>query len=216
MSTVYEFATTDNIIPAMAYTLHLLNNPPLPDARSRKLVGEAARRIASKEAVFDQNLPMTYEEKKAFLTRVANHPGMRRAREKYCTSAGLEWIGPDPLDSFNMRWGKKYSRTKKQADYPTAPNPPPPKKPKHEPPPALDPHAAPWAILGIDSSDLSDATIKKAYFKLTRIHHPDKGGNEENFKIISAAYNAIKTDEKRTAWTNDAKYGFPTIWNRKD
>jgi hypothetical protein len=65
MSTVYEFATTDNIIPAIAYTLHLLNNPPLPDARSRKLVGEAARRIASKEAVFDQKLPMTYEEKKA-------------------------------------------------------------------------------------------------------------------------------------------------------
>ena len=63
---------------------------------------------------------------------------------------------------------------------------------------------------------MSDATIKKAYFKLTRIHHPDKGGNEENFKIISAAYNAIKTDEKRTVWVNDAKYGFPTIWNRKD
>ena len=55
MSTVYEFATTDNIIPVMAYTLHLLNNPPLPDARSRKLVGEAARRIASKEAVLSEN-----------------------------------------------------------------------------------------------------------------------------------------------------------------
>jgi hypothetical protein len=108
---------------------------------------------------------------------------MQKAREKYCSGAGLEWIGPDPIISFNMRWGKKYSRTKRQADHPTAPDSPPPKKPKHEPPPALDPNAAPWTILGIDSSGMSDATIKKAYFKLTRIHHPEKGGNEENFQI---------------------------------
>ena len=42
-------------------------------------------------------------------------------------------------------------------------------------------------MLGL-SKTASDAEIRKAYKKLTRIHHPDRGGDAEKFKEISMAY----------------------------
>lgn len=36
----------------------------------------------------------------------------------------------------------------------------------------------------------SEDDIKKAYRTLAKIHHPDKGGKEEDFKEITAAYEA--------------------------
>ena len=50
-----------------------------------------------------------------------------------------------------------------------------------------------YDILGVDKSQ-SCAEIKKAYFKLARTHHPDKGGDPERFKEISQA-SEILTDE---------------------
>lgn len=45
-------------------------------------------------------------------------------------------------------------------------------------------------ILGIpQDSDLS--TIKKAFRKLAKVHHPDKGGDEEMFKKIQEAYEKL-------------------------
>ena len=52
-----------------------------------------------------------------------------------------------------------------------------------------------YDILGVSKQD-SCADIKKAYYKLTRTHHPDKGGDPERFKEISKA-NEILSDEKR-------------------
>ena len=52
-----------------------------------------------------------------------------------------------------------------------------------------------YDILGVSKSD-SCTAIKKAYFKLARIHHPDKGGNPEAFKEITKASD-ILTDEKK-------------------
>ena len=52
-----------------------------------------------------------------------------------------------------------------------------------------------YNILGVNKSD-SCTTIKKAYFKLARTHHPDKGGDPEKFKEILRA-SEILTDEKR-------------------
>jgi DnaJ family protein A protein 2 len=52
-----------------------------------------------------------------------------------------------------------------------------------------------YDILGVSKQD-SCADIKKAYFKLARTHHPDKGGDPERFKEISKA-NEILSDEKR-------------------
>jgi DnaJ-class molecular chaperone len=52
-----------------------------------------------------------------------------------------------------------------------------------------------YDILGVSKSD-SCTAIKKAYLKLARIHHPDKGGNPETFKEITKASD-ILTDEKK-------------------
>ena len=42
--------------------------------------------------------------------------------------------------------------------------------------------------------------IKKAYFDLARIHHPDKGGDPEKFKKIENAYSILSDDEKRKVY----------------
>jgi DnaJ family protein A protein 2 len=47
-----------------------------------------------------------------------------------------------------------------------------------------------YEILGLDKT-ASDEDIKKAYKKLARQHHPDKGGDQEKFKEISNAYSNI-------------------------
>ena len=50
--------------------------------------------------------------------------------------------------------------------------------------------AAAAGILGI-SSNATSANIRKAYLRLALIHHPDKGGNAEQFKKIQGAYNKL-------------------------
>ena len=43
-----------------------------------------------------------------------------------------------------------------------------------------------YETLGVEK-DASKKEIRKAYMKLSRTHHPDKGGDEHKFKEISAA-----------------------------
>jgi DnaJ-class molecular chaperone len=58
----------------------------------------------------------------------------------------------------------------------------------------------PYSVLGL-TKDATDAEIKVAYRKLAMTHHPDQNpGNAEaeaKFKQISAAYEEIKSPEKR-------------------
>lgn len=55
----------------------------------------------------------------------------------------------------------------------------------------------PYKVLGIDkSADARD--VKKAYFDLAKRHHPDKGGNEEEFKKIQKAYDILSDGQKRS------------------
>ena len=53
-----------------------------------------------------------------------------------------------------------------------------------------------YETLGVPRS-ASESDIKKAYVKLSLVHHPDKGGNNEQFQRINAAYEVLKDAEKR-------------------
>jgi len=50
--------------------------------------------------------------------------------------------------------------------------------------------------------------IRKSYMKLSRTHHPDKGGDEHKFKEISAAYEILSDEEKREQYD---KYGLEGV-----
>lgn len=53
-----------------------------------------------------------------------------------------------------------------------------------------------YARLKVDRN-ADPETIKKAFRKLTLTHHPDKGGNEEEFKKITQAYEILSDETKR-------------------
>jgi len=54
----------------------------------------------------------------------------------------------------------------------------------------------PYAVLGIPR-EAQDADVKKAYRKLAREHHPDKGGDTEKFKKVQEAYEVLSDPQKR-------------------
>jgi DnaJ family protein A protein 2 len=60
-----------------------------------------------------------------------------------------------------------------------------------------------YETLEVDKN-ADEKEIKKAYRKLSRQHHPDKGGDEHKFKEINAAYEILSDPEKRAAYD---KYG---------
>ncbi|KAJ1306487.1 hypothetical protein OPQ81_007490 [Rhizoctonia solani] len=45
--------------------------------------------------------------------------------------------------------------------------------------------------------DCSDADIKKAYRRESLIHHPDKGGDAEKFKLVGEAYQVLSDSQRR-------------------
>merc|ERR1711976_279697 len=56
--------------------------------------------------------------------------------------------------------------------------------------------------------DADQKDIKKAYRRLSRTHHPDKGGDEHKFKEINAAYEILSDPDKRAAYD---KYGLEGV-----
>mmetsp|Transcript_48775 Transcript_48775/g.59028 ORF Transcript_48775/g.59028 Transcript_48775/m.59028 type:complete len:413 (+) Transcript_48775:124-1362(+) len=64
-----------------------------------------------------------------------------------------------------------------------------------------------YETLGV-SKDAEEKEIRKAYRKLASKHHPDKGGDQEKFKEISAAYEILSDKEKRERYD---KYGLEGV-----
>ncbi|KAI0772446.1 protein prenylyltransferase [Trametes elegans] len=53
-----------------------------------------------------------------------------------------------------------------------------------------------YKILGVDRS-CTEVDIKKAYRRESLKHHPDKGGDEEKFKLVSEAHSVLSDPSKR-------------------
>lgn len=58
-----------------------------------------------------------------------------------------------------------------------------------------------YEILGVSKS-ASDSEIKKAFKSKSMQHHPDRGGDEEEFKKINEAYSTLKDPQKRAEYDN--------------
>lgn len=56
-----------------------------------------------------------------------------------------------------------------------------------------------YKILGVERT-ASKEEIKRAYRRLAHQHHPDRGGDEEKFKEVNAAYQVLSDDKKRAQY----------------
>jgi translocation protein SEC63 len=63
----------------------------------------------------------------------------------------------------------------------------------------------PFAVLNVDR-EASISEIKRAYRDLSKKHHPDRGGDPEQFKEIAKAYKTLTDEEAKENWK---KYGNP-------
>jgi curved DNA-binding protein len=58
-----------------------------------------------------------------------------------------------------------------------------------------------YQTLGVNRNSTPEE-LKQAYRKLAMKHHPDRGGNEAEFKKINEAYDVLSNAEKRSAYDN--------------
>lgn len=63
-----------------------------------------------------------------------------------------------------------------------------------------------YQILGVTHLD-ELSVIKKAYYKLSFKHHPDKNGDAELFAEITEAYDVFFDEKLRTEYDNKSRYG---------
>jgi DnaJ family protein A protein 2 len=66
-----------------------------------------------------------------------------------------------------------------------------------------------YDVLGVPKT-ATEAEIKKAFRKKALEHHPDKGGEEAQFKEVNAAYEVLGNAEKRELYD---KYGLEGVKN---
>jgi len=62
-----------------------------------------------------------------------------------------------------------------------------------------------YETLGVNHTTQPDE-IKKAYKKLASKHHPDKGGDEAEFKKIQAAYETLSDPQKKHEYDNPSPF----------
>jgi len=64
-----------------------------------------------------------------------------------------------------------------------------------------------YDILGVNKEASKDE-IKKAFREKSKLTHPDKGGNEEEFKKINEAYNTLSDENAKAKYDNDLNNPF--------
>ena len=67
-----------------------------------------------------------------------------------------------------------------------------------------------FKVLGVKETSTDDE-IKKAFRKLSMKHHPDRGGDEEQFKKINEAYQTLGDADKRRIYKMKGNNRFSTI-----
>lgn len=67
-----------------------------------------------------------------------------------------------------------------------------------------------YKILGVNENSSQDE-IKNAYRNLSKIHHPDKGGDENKFKELSEAYQILGDEQKRKQYDNQRNNPFANM-----
>lgn len=73
-----------------------------------------------------------------------------------------------------------------------------------------------YEILNV-SKEATQADIKKAYRNLVKLHHPDVGGSEDNFKNISQAYETLSDSKKKQEYDLKNSFrpgGFDNFFNQ--
>ncbi len=63
-----------------------------------------------------------------------------------------------------------------------------------------------YGVLGV-SRQAESKEIKKAYYELSKVHHPDRGGDAERFKEIQEAYEVLSDDQKRQVYDLTGQVG---------
>jgi DnaJ-class molecular chaperone len=73
-----------------------------------------------------------------------------------------------------------------------------------------------YSMLGVEKN-AQEAEIKKAYYKLAKIHHPDLNkGNDTRFKEINEAYEVLSDPTKRKDYDSSRTFGsFTQKFGRK-
>eukprot|EP00746_Dinoflagellata_sp_MGD_P167082 gnl/MRDRNA2_/MRDRNA2_97424_c0_seq1.p1 gnl/MRDRNA2_/MRDRNA2_97424_c0~~gnl/MRDRNA2_/MRDRNA2_97424_c0_seq1.p1 ORF type:complete len:319 (+),score=83.50 gnl/MRDRNA2_/MRDRNA2_97424_c0_seq1:105-1061(+) len=59
-----------------------------------------------------------------------------------------------------------------------------------------------YQILGV-KEDADESEIKKAYHRIAKEQHPDKGGDKENFQKVADAYDTLKDKSKRLSYDHE-------------
>ena len=73
-----------------------------------------------------------------------------------------------------------------------------------------------YVLLEIDEKDFNMDILKKQYHKMCKIHHPDKGGDTNHFKLIQEAYETLSDNKKRAMYDRYKRFSFLKDYNFTD